>query len=266
MSLLASASIAVALLLWRPPGRWLTRHRLRLEPVRLPVRRLLVALAIVLATIGGPAVDGVSAPHAVLGLTIASVTVFGMRQVAAERRRTRARQLRSAAAEALGLLAAELRAGVLPQRALAGLAIDFGFLQHAARAADLGGDVSAALRTASGEPGGELHAEVSGAWYVAERAGAPLAKVLDRLEQAAHDDHEIEREVQSGLAPARATGRLMAVLPMFGLALGSGMGGDPLGVLSGTLPGVLCLAAGSALACAGVAWIERVASTAEAEG
>lgn len=73
----------------------------------------------------------------------------------------------------------------------------------------------------------------------------------------------MEREVQSGVAPARATGRLMAMLPVVGLALGSGMGSDPVALLTGTVPGGLCLAAGSACACAGVAWVNRIAATAE---
>jgi tight adherence protein B len=266
MTPLAAASAAIALLLWRPPGRWLVRQRLGLGLVRRTVRAPLLAGAVVGVVVIGPALGGVSASHAILAVTVAGVSAFAIRQLRAERRRARARKRRAAVTEAVGLMAAELRAGILPHQVLSGLVADFGFLRPAARAADLGGDVSAALRTISSEPGGELLAGLAGAWYVAERAGAPLARVLDRLEQTARDEHEIEREVQSELAPARATGRLMAVLPVFGLALGSGMGGDPVRVLTGTLPGVLCLAAGSALACAGVAWVERIASSGERAG
>ena len=162
-------------------------------------------------------------------------------------------------------MAAELRAGIIPQRVLAGLAPDFAFLGSAAHAAELGGDVAEALRAAAAEPGGELLAELASAWFVAERSGAPLARVLDRLEETARDDHEIEREVQSGVAPARATGRLMAVLPVLGLSLGAGLGGDPVALLTGTVPGALCLAAGSACACGGLGWINRIAASAEAD-
>ena len=133
--------------------------------------------------------------------------------------------------EAIGLMSAELRAGILPQRVLAGLAPEFDFLAPARTRAELGGDVPAALRRGGRPTGAELLAELAGAWLVAERAGAPLARVLDRLEETARGDLEIEREVESGVAPARATGRLMAVLPVFGLALGSGMGGDPVAIL-----------------------------------
>jgi tight adherence protein B len=204
---------------------------------------------------------GISGPHIVLVITTAGVAAFGVRQWRGALRRNRLRERRRLVSEAIGLMSAELRAGILPQRVLAELAREFDFLGPAARAADLGGDVPAALHAAADETGAELLAELAGAWLVAERAGAPLARVLDRLEETARGDLEIEREVESGLAPARATGRLMAVLPVFGLALGSGMGGDPVAVLTGTFPGVLCLAAGCCLACAGVAWVERIAAS-----
>jgi len=223
-----------------------------------------VAGALVAVPWGAGRAD-VAGPHLVVVAVAVGVAAFGLRQWRRAVRRRRLGDRRRQVAEAIGLMSAELRAGILPQRALQGLAPEFPFLTAAARAADLGGDVPAALRAAADESGAELLAELSGAWLVAERAGAPLSRVLDRLEETARGELEIEREVESGLAPARATGRLMAVLPVFGLALGSGMGGDPVAVLTGTYPGVLCLAAGCALACVGVAWVERIASSAEAE-
>lgn len=262
MTPIAALAAAVAVLLWRPPGRWLVRQRLGCtrssSNSRAPLALGLVSLSLI-----APLTFAVSAPRLILALTACLVATFVTRVVRDGRSRRRAGARSTAVAESIGLMAAELRAGNLPQRVLAGLAPDFEFLAPAARAADLGGDVPAALLDASNEPGAELLAELSGAWYVADRAGAPLARILDRLEQTAREDLEIEREVQSGLAPARATGRLMAVLPLFGLALGSGMGGDPVAILTSTLPGALCLAAGSALACAGVAWVERIATTGE---
>jgi len=161
-------------------------------------------------------------------------------------------------------MAAELRAGILAQRVLAGLVPDFPFLGAAARAAELGGDVATALRVGGSEPGGELLTDLAAAWFVADRSGAPLAHVLDRLEETARTDREVDREVQAGIAPARATGRLMAILPLVGLSLGSGMGADPFAMLTNTLLGALCLAGGSALACMGVAWVNKIALSAEA--
>jgi tight adherence protein B len=263
VTLLAALFTASAVLLRRPPGRWVAQHRLGLQVQHRPVSRLVVIPAGAALLMTGAGFIGVSGPHVVLVLTATGVAAFGLRQWRAERRRRRLRERRIQVSEAIGLMSAELRGGILPQRVLTGLAAEFDFLVPAAHAADLGGDVSAALRVAADQTGAELLGELAGAWLVAERAGAPLSRVLDRLEETARDDLEIEREVESGLAPARATGRLMAVLPVFGLALGSGMGGDPVAVLTGTLPGVLCLAAGCALACAGVAWVERIAAGAE---
>jgi tight adherence protein B len=266
VTVLAALFAASAVLLRRPPGRWLARHRLALEVVPRPVSRpAVVAVAALIAIVMGAGHAGVSGPHVVLAATIAGVALFGVRQWRIEQRRKSLRERRRLVSEAIGLMSAELRAGILPQRALAGLAPEFDFLAPAARAADLGGDVPAALRAATDVTGAELLDELAGAWLVAERSGAPLARVLDRLEETARGDLEIEREVESGLAPARATGRLMAVLPVFGLALGSGMGGDPVAILTGTFPGVLCLAAGCGLACAGVAWVEHIAASAEVE-
>jgi len=265
LTALAALLFATAVWLWRPPGAWLARHRLHCRPAgSLLPPRVLALVAPLLAIWGAGRVD-VSGPHVILAVTAVGVAMFGVRQWRGAVRHRRLHERRRLVSEAIGLMSAELRAGILPQRALAGLAPEFGFLAPAARAADLGGDVPAALRTASHDAGAELLTELSGAWLVAERAGAPLARVLDRLEETARGDLEIEREVQSGLAPARATGRLMAVLPVFGLALGSGMGGDPVAILTGTYPGALCLASGCALACLGVTWVERIASSAETE-
>ncbi|MEO6604120.1 MAG: type II secretion system F family protein [Aeromicrobium sp.] len=258
---LAALLSGASLLLARPAGVWLARQRLG-SAERLSVRPGLLVAPLAFTGLVA-AMTGLPAAQLIVALTVGGVGWFALRQVRAERERRRAQARRDTVAEVVGLMAAELRAGILPQRALAGLAVDFAFLTSASRAAELGGDVSSALRRESATPGCELLADVSSAWMVAERSGAPLARVLDRLEASMRDDREIEREVQSGVAPARATGRLMAVLPVVGLTLGSGMGADPVTLLTGTVPGALCLAAGSACACAGVGWVNRIAATAE---
>ncbi|NRQ49362.1 type II secretion system F family protein [Aeromicrobium stalagmiti] len=256
----AAGAAVLAVLLWRPPGRWIVRHRLGRPAVRVRPRWLLSAAV---AALCAGLLDQARGPQVVLVATVLAVAAFVARQVAAARRREQVRGRHREVAEVLGLMAAELRAGLLPVRTLTGLADDFAFLAPAARAAGLGGDVAAALREAATEPGREVLREVSAASQVAERAGAPLASVLVRLEHAVRDDREVDREVQAGAAPARATGRLMAVLPVVGLTLGSGMGGDPVGLLTGTWIGVTCLAAGCALACLGITWVERIAAAAE---
>lgn len=260
MSLAAAVLAAMAVRLRWPDGRSQVRVRLgSAPPVVSPVWAAAVALAA--GAVVQPWVPRPSGPGVVLALTVVAVAGFAAVQVRRSRARSTVVRHRAEVAELVGLMAAELRAGVLPQRMVAGLAVDFPALDAAARAADLGGDVVGALRDASTAPGREVLRDVAGAWWVSDRSGAPLAAVIERLEQSARADREIAREVEAGVAPARATGRLMAALPAVGLLLGSGMGGDPLAVLTGTWVGVGCLALGCGLACAGVAWIERIAAS-----
>jgi tight adherence protein B len=258
MSVAAALLTALAVRLRWPDGRSWVRSRLDDAPVR-PAVGWWLAAGLALVAVVAPWVPRPSGTGVVLLLTIAAVGWFAATQVRRSRQRSDVVRRRAEVVELVGLMAAELRAGVLPHRMLAGLAADFPVLDPAARAATMGGDVVGALRDASLLPGRELLRDLAGAWWVSDRSGAPLASVIERLEQSARTDREIAREVESGVAPARATARLMAALPVMGLLLGSGMGGDPAAVLTGTWIGVGCLAAGSGLACAGVAWIERIA-------
>ena len=190
MSLVASVLTIAAVLLLRPPGAWLTRFRLVLRPLRAVQPASFVTPVGVVAGVC-VLMAGLPLARLIAAITAGGVAWFAVRQVRAERVRRRARAEREAVAEALGLMAAELRAGILPQRVLSGLSTDFPFLASASRAAGLGGDVSSALRRESMSAGRELLAEVASAWMVAERAGAPLAHALDRLDASARDDSEI---------------------------------------------------------------------------
>lgn len=262
MTVLAALATTAAVLAWRPPAAWWLRHRLG-GPSGVPVRGLAAGAVGLVGVVGGPALLALPGPQVVLVATVIGAGLVVVRQVRSARARALVERRRAEVADLLGLMAAELRAGALPAGVLVGLARDFDVLAPAARAAASGGDVPAALRHGATEPGRSLLADVAGAWLVAERAGAPLATVLDRLEQSSRADREIAREVGAGVAPARATGRLMALLPIVGLALGSGLGGDPVAVLTSTWPGVLCLAAGTGLACCGVVWVDRIGLSVE---
>jgi tight adherence protein B len=56
---------------------------------------------------------------------------------------------------------------------------------------------------------------------------------------------------------------LLALLPAFGLAMGSALGADPLDVLAGTPLGLGCLALGLMLETAGLLWTARITRSAE---
>lgn len=263
----AAAATSLAVLLARPPPAWVVglrvggpsaRTRAGFGSLGTPGRLTGAGSAVLAAALTTGAAMTIVAAAAV------GVALFAHRQVRLGRARAATLHRRSQTGAALDLLAAELRAGILPRDALTAVAADLPMLHPAAVAASHGGDVVAALRSASHDPGAAVLADLAGAWHVAERAGAPLAAVLDRVAASSRDDAEVDREVQAEAAPARATGRLMAVLPVLGLSLGAGMGADPVHVLTGTVLGASCLAAGLALACAGLAWIDHIVASAEA--
>jgi tight adherence protein B len=170
---------------------------------------------------------------------------------------------RTAVIELCDGLAAELHAGVPVQQAL----------EHACRGdpewsrvvvtARVGGDVVGALREAASRPGAGGLFAVAAAWEVSARSGAALAVVLDRIGVGLRDEEEARAEVAASLAPARATARLLAGLPVFGLALGMSMGARPLDFLLDSGLGLVCLVGGLLLAGLGVIWVERLVDAVE---
>jgi tight adherence protein B len=192
------------------------------------------------------------------------VVVAIARGMVRTRRRRQARRLRQRDVLAMcDDLSAELRAGIptltAVDRACAGRA-ELGPVSASAR---LGGDVSAALRRCAERPGAEGLRAVAAAWEVANTSGASLAVVVDRIAAGLRSDDDARAEVLASLGPPRATARLLAVLPLFGLALGSSIGADPIRFLVGTPWGLGCLITGAVLALAGIWWVERLASAAE---
>ena len=136
-------------------------------------------------------------------------------------------------------------------------------LAAAAATLEVGGEVAAVLSRRSLEPGLAGLAQLGVAWSVAERTGASLTATLDALAERLAAERKLRGVVAAELSAPRATGRLLAGLSVAGLLLGYGLGGDPLGFLTGSLPGRICLVLGSLLGCAGVLWTEHIASSAD---
>lgn len=168
----------------------------------------------------------------------------------------------AAAKEVFGacqLLAGLLRVGHVPAAALRIAVRDAPVLAEAAAVQAVGGPVGPALRRGGAEPGRGGLAELGIAWKVAERTGASLTATLDALAQRLAARQAVGNVVAAELSAPRATGRLLAALPVVGVLLGYSFGGDPVGFLTGSLPGQLSLTTGVALGCAGVLWTERIA-------
>jgi tight adherence protein B len=159
--------------------------------------------------------------------------------VVIERRRHSAdRVAANRAMDGLVALTAELRSGAEPGTATAAVLPTI-------RAAGAGG-----ARTAD---------RIAAAGRVAEVTGAGLADLLDRLEADVRALTRVRELAFAQAAGAQATAWLLAGLPIAGIALGYGIGADPLHELLHTRIGAACAGAALALQMAGLAWSQRLA-------
>jgi tight adherence protein B len=172
---------------------------------------------------------------------------------------------RTAVVDACEALLGELLAGRPPAAAVEGAAQVWSELTPAAGAAHLGADVPSCLRELSLLPGAVALGRVAGAWQLCSATGSGLAAALEEVLATVRADHEVALAVRSELASARATARLLAVLPVLVLVMGEGIGAEPWSFLLATTPGQLCLLAGALLAVTGVLWLERIADEAVGE-
>jgi tight adherence protein B len=179
------------------------------------------------------------------------------------RRRTAADQ--AAVLEVCDLLAADLAAGRPPEAALSSAAERWPPLGEVVDALRLGADVPDAMRRVASERRGAADLQwVAGAWQVSQHSGHGLAAALERTARGLRGRRRTRRLVDSELASARATARLVACLPLAVLLMGSGAGSDPWSFLLGTPAGWACAAVGTGLVGAGLWWIERMADRAAA--
>jgi tight adherence protein B len=171
------------------------------------------------------------------------------------------------------VVAADLRAGRPPHAALGDAVESAGWpaspeLAEEGRlllsAARFGGDAAEALRTAGGlQEGTHGLVAVAACWQVAVDGGAGLAAALDRVAAALRAESDQQEDLRAQLAGPRSTAVLLALLPVFGLVLGAGLGADPSRVLLHTPAGLSCLVVGGLLEWAGLAWTARIIRGAE---
>ncbi|WP_234327709.1 type II secretion system F family protein [Streptomyces sp. NRRL F-2664] len=221
-----------------------------------------LAAGLLVAVLGG----------SVLPLLAGGAAVPLVRRWLQMRARERARSARAAEVVALcGAAVGELRAGAQPGQALMAAmrrtaagpggpgAAEAGVLAAAA----FGGDVPGALRQAAREPGAEGLAGMAACWRVSVDGGAGLAAGLDRLEGALRAERDREESLRAQLAGARSTVLVLALLPLVGLLIGTGLGADPLRVLLHTPMGWGCLLAGVVLEALGLLWCRRIVRAGE---
>lgn len=221
-------------------------------------RRPILAIGLTVTVgVAGALVSGAAGAVVAFAATAPAVTALLVWRRHAGR--TAAKASAEAVAGACQLLAGLLRLGHVPADALRAAARDSPILAEVAAVQQVGGTVGPVLRRLGGRPGCSGLAELGIAWEVAERTGASLSATLDALAERLAAARTVQDVVAAELSAPRATGRLLAVLPAAGLLLGYSLGGDPVGFLTGSLPGQLSLVAGVALGCAGVFWTEAIA-------
>jgi tight adherence protein B len=188
------------------------------------------------ATVGGPV--GAVATGAYGGLAVRTVLRWQSARNAAD---DRVRRL-----DSLCALAADLRAG-LPVPAASSAATGIG-----------------PAPAASAPPGAvdRLATLTWAAFRLAERTGAPLADLVERVEADARAMDRALAGAAAQAAGARATAWLLAGLPLGGIALGYGIGVDPLAILLHTPIGAGCAVGAVILQFAGLAWADRLTGNA----
>ncbi|GAB2623634.1 hypothetical protein GCM10027270_07960 [Nocardioides ginkgobilobae] len=208
-------------------------------------------------------VAGLPARVVVLGLlgsvvVAAGAVLLGLRRAAGAAARAGERTRETCEA-----IADDLAAGASAERALARAAVEWAALHPVLSAHRVGADVPSAWRdVAATTPGADGLRLVAAAWQVSGRTGQGLSLALHRVAADLLAAAATRRAVDSELASARATGRLVAGLPVLAWLMGSGAGQHPLAwLLAGPL-GWACLAVGLGLLLLGLLWVELLARSA----
>ncbi|MFY1673644.1 type II secretion system F family protein [Plantactinospora sp. WMMB334] len=202
---------------------------------RLPWRTALDGLARVppwRAVLGGAVLGGVGGELAggpVAGFIAAAYAGLAVRRLLRSRADRSAQRAHRQQLDDLCALAADLRAGLPPV---------------------------AAVRVAEGPD--RLTALVRAAVGLAEQTGAPLADLVERIEADARAMARGLAAAEAQAAGARATAWLLAALPAGGIALGYGIGVDPLDILLHTSLGAGCAIGAVTLQLAGLLWAARL--------
>ncbi len=247
----ATCAAAAALLLLRGG-----RVPLRTEATAAGRRAALAGAGATSLVIAFSVLDGADLALVLIG---AAVVIAAGRELRRRHRVAEAEQRADQVLATCDALAADLRAGQPPVSALAAAAADWPQLGSVAAAAELGADVPAALRALARHPGAGQLRVVAAAWQVGHSTGAGLASALAMASERLRDDRATARVVATEMAAATATARMLAALPVAVILLGNGLGGDPLGFLLRSAPGMVCLVLGLALEYAGLVWLARIA-------
>ncbi|MGE2720225.1 type II secretion system F family protein [Mycolicibacterium celeriflavum] len=250
------AALALALALLTAPGprrRWPPEPRRR-RAVRIPPAVWVVGVLVALTVV------------APLGVVVAAATAAGT--VSARRRRRRRNRERAAEATALegalDVLVGELRIGAHPVAAFDTAAAEADglaavSLRTVAARARIGADVAAGLRSVAARSTRPAYWQrIAVCWELAESRGLAIATLMHTAQRDIAARERFSAQVNAGMAGARTTATVLAVLPLLGIGLGELIGAQPLRFLFSS--GQWLLVIGVTLTCVGLAWSDRITS------
>jgi tight adherence protein B len=213
---------------------------------------------------------GVLVLVAICGCVLVIVPSYPARRLRARQRasvrRRRGSKARNASdpVGAMSAFSAEVRAGSSPTVAL-GLALQ-PFPQLCPRtqqALSAQGDVAAALRLDALAARQREWAALAAVWELTDRRGVSMVAVADRLAEHGRQLAAARRLLNAELAEARATVRVLALLPVIGLALGTVLGANPLRWLTTSSAGHAVIAAAVGFEVAGWLWVRALVRSVE---
>jgi tight adherence protein B len=160
---------------------------------------------------------------------------------------------------AMSAFSAEVRAGSAPATALRFALQPFPQLCPRTQEALLAqGDVAAALRSDAASSRQREWAALAAVWDLTDRRGVSVVAVADRLAEHGRALAGARRLLNAELAEARATVRVLALLPVIGLMLGTVLGANPLRWLMTSSAGHVVIAAAIGFEVLGWLWVRAL--------
>ncbi len=217
-----------------------------------------------------PVVDGVvlvvtvlivAGWHGVMWVLTGAYVVWGVwKLVSDQRNQTTLVKQRTEFARACTVFANQLRIGQVPTVALRQSAADCPVFVPVVAAVEVGADIGQAFREIGRQPGYQGANQLAMAWEMCAQSGAPISRVVDRIAESLRGEELCQKAILTELAAAKATSKLMAVLPVLGVILGFAAGGNPVTFLTQTLIGQICLILAISLSMSGLLWGARLAN------
>jgi tight adherence protein B len=125
------------------------------------------------------------------------------------------------------------------------------------------GDVAAALRHDAAVSRQREWAALAAVWELTDKRGVSVVPVAERLAEHGRQLVAARRLLNAELAQARATVRVLALLPVIGLVLGTVLGANPLRWLLATTAGHVVVVAAMVFELLGWLWVRALVGAVE---